>query len=101
MGIFESALCFLVRDDTGAPSFSPAGMFDCAGQIIPLDWYFSLREGVHASGRRLWTTPCIALWGYNELITDLSHVDLLADRESQALQIFHREVMRRVVDESE
>lgn len=95
MSILESALYFLVRDDTAAPSFSPAAMFDCALQPIPVDWCFSLRDGIHATGSDLWERPCVAVWGYKELVDDLGHANSLGEREPQALQIFARELRRR------
>jgi hypothetical protein len=101
MSIYESMLCFLIQDDTGAPRFSPAGMFECVDQQIPVNWRFSLREGIRASGSDLWKNPCVAMWGYNELVGDIGHASALGEREPQALQIFFRELRRREAEGSE
>ncbi|MDZ4673383.1 MAG: hypothetical protein SGI84_02950 [Gemmatimonadota bacterium] len=95
MGIFENILWFLVRDDTGAPNFCRAALFECTEQIVPVGWHFSLRSGILASGNEIWANPCVAMWGYDTLVHDLSHAAGLGEREPEALEIFLREVVRR------
>jgi hypothetical protein len=90
MGIFETVLYFLVRDDTGAPSFSPAAMFDCDAAELPTSWWFSLRDGIRASGSELWNR-CVAMWGYETLVDDVDHFSALGERDARALEIFERE----------
>lgn len=87
MGIFETVLYFLVRDDTGDPSFSPAAMFEGEERELPADWWFSLRDGISASGTDLWNR-CVAMWGYEALVNDTSHSSSLGERDIDALEIF-------------
>ncbi len=87
MGIFETTLCLLVQDDWGGPFFFPAGLFDCRDQALPASWRFSLLEAIAYSGRDLWTR-CIAVWGYDELVNDPTHMEGLGNLDERALRIF-------------
>ena len=90
MGIWENVFEFLVRDDWGGPCFAPAGFFDVLTAPIPEGWLFGLRAGVHASGRDLWTSPGVAVWGYPELVGEPGHAGALQEQEPEALALFDR-----------
>ena len=98
MGIFETVLYFLVRDDTGSPSLSPAAMFDCDTTELPRDWWFSLRDGIRASGSELWNR-CVAIWGYGALVNDPDHSGALGERDASALETFDREYAKAQLPE--
>ncbi len=91
LGIWETVLQVLVRDDSHLPLWCQAGLFDIDPQPIPSDWCFGLYPAVSASGSDLWT-QWVALWGYESLVSDPSHNDRLMDRDPVALEIFHREI---------
>lgn len=95
MGIWENVLHFLLRDDTGWPTFVPVALFDCPAQDVPNRWLFSLQAGARAHGRDLWVTPCAALWGYETLVLDPDHASLLGERDDEAVSEFFRELVRR------
>jgi len=84
MGIWETVLHVLVRDDEGNPNWCPLAAFDCARQRIPTTWEFATREGLLASGRDIWTR-WVAQWGYPELVRDPAHSDALMERDPAAL----------------
>ena len=90
MSIWENVFEFLVRDDWGGPCFAPAGFFDLLTAPVPAGWQFGLRAGVHASGRDLWSSPGVAVWGYPELVADPAHATALQEQESVALDLFDR-----------
>ena len=90
MSIWENVFEFLVRDDWGGPCFAPAGFFELLTAPIPEGWLFGLRAGVHASGRDLWTSPGIAVWGYPELVEEQGHAGALQEQEPEALYLFHK-----------
>jgi hypothetical protein len=88
MGLWENVLSVLVRDDWGKPCFAPAGLFELGVHDVPADWRFGLCSGIRASGRGLWTDPCGAVWGYQELVDDPAHPAALEERDAAALMIF-------------
>lgn len=90
MGIWENVLHFLVRNDQGIPEFIPAGLFDCPSQPLPGSWRFALRPGIAAEGSELWESPCAAIWGYEELVSDPIHAEALGERSRAALGAFER-----------
>jgi hypothetical protein len=95
MGIWESIFSFLVRDDYGLPSWSPAGFFEFEEDVpFPSNWHFAFRDGIDLSGSDLWT-HWVAQWGYERLILDPNHSDDLMDRVPEALELFHAEHERR------
>ncbi len=91
MGIVETTLCLLVQTDSGHPHFLPAGLFDCGDQPLPSNWRFSLLEAIAYSGRDLWSRS-IAVWGYEELVTDPQHRVGLANLDERALRIFRTQL---------
>ncbi|MBK7717465.1 MAG: hypothetical protein IPI38_19015 [Gemmatimonadetes bacterium] len=95
MGIFETVLYLLVRDDTGGPAFAHAAMFDCSAQPIPPDWFFTLQDGIRASGNELWSHPTVAMWGYDALVNDPRHAAMLGEQEPSAIRRFMEEFARR------
>ena len=97
VGIWETILQVLVRDDDGLPIWCPAGLFDIETQQMPAHWEFSLDEGVGASGPDLWTR-WVARWGYPEVVRDPAHSDALMERDPHALEIFARELQQRERD---
>lgn len=90
MSIWENVFEFLVRDDWGGPCFAPAGFFDLLTAPIPEGWLFGLRPGIRASGRDLWSSPSVAVWGYPELVEDHAHAAALQQQEPAALELFDR-----------
>lgn len=93
MGIWETVLQVLVKDDNGLPAWCPAGLFAIAAQTVPDKWLCGLGDGISASGVDLWTR-WVVKWGYAELVTDECHSDLLMERDPAALAIFEREIDR-------
>ncbi len=91
MGIWETVLHVLVRDDWGKPSWCPLALFNCPPQTFPSDWEFTLCDGITQSGAGLWTR-WVARWGYRELVRDPGHSDALMERDTEALAIFAREM---------
>jgi hypothetical protein len=87
--LYERVLGFLIRDDHGGPCFAPAGFFELFTDVMPSNWVFSLRAGVRASGPDLWTSPDVAVWGYQELVEDELHLTHLMERVPSALAIFN------------
>lgn len=65
-----------------------AGFFELLTEPIPEGWLFGLRSGVHASGRDLWTSPGVAVWGYPELVEKQGHAGALQEQEPGALSVF-------------
>jgi hypothetical protein len=100
MGIWETVLQVLVRNDWGLPVWCPAALFEIEDQPLPDHWRFALRSDVQASGRDLWTR-WVAQWGYPELIVDERHSDALMERDAAALEIFSREIERFGASEAE
>src|SRR5690625_4820059 len=90
ISIWEEVFEFLVRDDWGGPCFAPAGFFGEFTASIPDGWQFGLRAGVHASGRDLWTSPGVAVWGYPELVDEPTHAGALQEQDPLALALFER-----------
>lgn len=93
VGIWETILQVLIRDDDGLPSWCPAGLFAMSAQPVPVGWLCGLGDGISASGVDLWTR-WVVKWGYAELVTDERHSDLLMERDPAALAIFERELSR-------
>jgi hypothetical protein len=91
MGIWERVLSFLVRNDIGRPSFVPAGLFEEQRVRIPTSWEFTLQAGIRANGRQLWTDPCIAVWGYHELVANPDHAGALEEGDEKAYKVFLEE----------
>jgi hypothetical protein len=94
LGIFESVLLALVKDDTDKPRWLPVGLFEFDFQKIPTDWEFALHDGRAASGGDA-SDRWVARWGYPELVRDESHSDGLIEGDVHALETFTREVMKR------
>ncbi|MFT3798382.1 hypothetical protein [Microbacterium sp.] len=92
MTIAERALYFLVRDDSGGPSFVPAGFFELFTAPIPEGWRFGLELGIRATGRELWAEPGVATWGYPELVEDPAHVQSLFEFDPDALDVFEAHI---------
>lgn len=101
MCLWENVLYLLVRDDWGKPCLARAGLFDLGAHELPDAWRFALCPGIRASGREMWSEPCIAVWGYSELVDDTSHLAALEERDPGALEIFEREVAAATSSESE
>lgn len=94
MAIYENVFAFLIRDDRGLPSFAPAGFFGHLTASIPDGWDFSLRSGIQFSGRDLWSSPGVAVWGYPELVAGAGnasgHASRLGERDPAALDLFYQ-----------
>ena len=88
VGVWETTLEVLIRDDDGQPSWCPAGLFDISDQPMPDGWRFALRDGVSLSGRDLWT-QWVVVCGYSTLVTDPTHSDRLMERDPAALRTFY------------
>jgi hypothetical protein len=89
VGIWETVLQVLVRDDDGLPSWCPAGLFALPVQPIPGGWMCGLGDRISAAGADLWTRWVVKL-GYAELVVDERHSDLLMERDPEALAVFER-----------
>jgi hypothetical protein len=87
MGIWETVLLVLLRDDSGKPNWLPAGLFEIETSSVPADWSFGLIDGIAASGGDA-TNRWVAIWGYPELARDPKHRDALIERDADALRIF-------------
>jgi hypothetical protein len=97
MGIWETVLQLLVKDDRSLPAWCPAALFDISDQSMPPGWRFVLRDGAQCSGADLWTR-WVAHWGYEQLVSDERHSDALLERDAQALAVFETEYARRVTE---
>ena len=86
MGLWESVLFALVRDDWGKPCTPPLALFEPGSDEMPDGWRFALYPGIRATGRELWVQPCGALWGYAELVEDEDHLGALAGRLRNAIR---------------
>jgi hypothetical protein len=93
LGIFETVLLALVRDETGRPSWLPIGLFEFEGTALPADWEFTVVDGVAASGG-VASDRWVARWGYAELVGKAPLSDALIEREPHALEIFEREIQK-------
>ncbi len=100
LGVFETVLLVLIRDDTGKPNWLPIGLFEFDAPKLPTGWEFALLEGTAASGGET-SNRWVARWGYSELVRDASHSDALIEREPRALEVFFRELERRSSDASQ
>lgn len=91
MGIWETVLLVLIRDDSGKPTWLPIGLFDIDISSLPGDWEFRLIDGIAASGGDA-SNRWVAMWGYAELVRDRQHSNALIERDPDALRIFDRRV---------
>lgn len=92
MSVLEAILHFFTVDDTGFPSFEPAGLFEPVREQLPPGWAFSLGTGIAARGQESWLDPVQATWGYPELVNNPQHYTLLVDGDIAAREVFHREL---------
>jgi hypothetical protein len=90
MGIWETVLLVLVRDDSGKPSWLPIGLFDLERSHLPQDWEFVLLDRRAASGGDA-SNRWVAMWGYHELVSNRAHSDALVERVPEALEVFYRQ----------
>ena len=98
MGIWETVLMVLVRNDSGLPSWLPIGLFEMVNFAFPGDWEFALVDGIAASGGDA-TNRWVAMWGYPELVRDRGHSDALLTRDPTALRTFDRYCDARSITE--
>jgi hypothetical protein len=94
LGIFSSILAALVCDDTRKPSWLPVGLFDFPKQSLPTNWEFRLHDGRAASGVVDEVYHWVAIWGYPELVHNISHSDGLMERDPEALDFFYNELAK-------
>lgn len=80
-------LSVLVRDDWGGPAFVPAELFAEVTTVLPAGWSFALDSGARAGRRALWGEPCVAVWGYAELVEDEGHVAALLAGDPRAVAV--------------
>lgn len=80
-------LSVLVRDDWRGPAFVPAELFAEVTTVVPAGWSFALDTGARAGRRTLWGEPCVAVWGYRELVEDEGHVAALLAGEPRAVAV--------------
>ena len=100
MGIWDTALMVLIRDDTDKPSWKPIGLFEIEPSTFPRNWQFSLIDGIAASGGDA-SNRWVAMWGYKELIADPKHSDALIERDPHALEIFNRQEKMSIMTDDE
>ncbi len=94
MGIWQTVLMVLVRDDTLRPSWLPVGLFEMSSSRLPEDWEFVILDRLAASGGEA-SNRWVAVWGYPELVRNRAHSDGLIERDPEALSIFDHEVNAR------
>jgi hypothetical protein len=92
MMLFSSILYVLVEDDSRSPLMAPAAMFSDDLVAIPEDWLFKTREGLRPSLKDVSSDETMAIWGYDELVTDKAHFPALTEWEPNALRIFRERV---------
>lgn len=101
MSIFNGGLTVLVRDETSGPAWFPSVLFDIPAQVIPSDWEFALVDGPAASGTEAlgeWGEGKLAaIWGFPELVNDLTFMDRLIDCDPDALRKFEQ-LSTRIMD---
>jgi hypothetical protein len=91
-------LSALVRDDWGGPAFVPAELFAEVTAALPAGWSFALDSGTRTGRRTLWGEPCVAVWGYAELVEDEGHVAALLAGDPRAVAVCLGEIDRRPAD---
>lgn len=88
MSLWQGVIFVLLKDDTGLPNWFPIPLFTVTDSRLPENWLFSSHNGDESRLR--------ALWGYDKLVTDVAHYDLLIERDPEALKIFYEEERRWV-----
>lgn len=89
MGIWETVLLVLLRDDTHRPRWLPVALFEFLDYSWPSSWEFVILDRLAASGADA-SDRWVALWGYGELVRDPRHSDELVNGDPAALEIFDR-----------
>jgi hypothetical protein len=84
IALINHGLGFLVRADTGLPTWLPAALFSLEDQPLPPGWKFATLD---VDDRR---NQPEAIWGYAELVDSEEHFDGLMNRDPAALDIFDR-----------
>jgi hypothetical protein len=90
IGMWETVLLALVRDNTGNPNWLPVALFEIGLSPLPTAWEFALLDPVAASGGES-ANRWVALWGYPELARNPAHSDSLIERDPDALRVFERQ----------
>lgn len=80
----------LLADDNHRPNWFPMCLLSVNDPRLPEDWLFKYFE---SEGDEEWLQ---ALWGYERLITDVTHYEALLEREPEALRYFYEEEKRRL-----
>ena len=91
MALFNSGLIVLVVDDHRQPNWYPIELFEVERGNLPNNWCFALRSGGQAGTQ--------AVWGHPRLVNDPALDEALAGQDSDAREVFWREV--QVSGESE
>lgn len=84
MSLWGGALYVLLADESNFPSWLPLELFDLDNSLLPSGWHF-WSEIENIGGLQ-------ALWGYEKLVSDLSHYDGLVEREPLALKYFYEKI---------
>lgn len=91
IGIWETTLVVLVRDETRLPNWLPTGLFEIELDGLPSSWEFRVYDGRAASGGDA-LNRWVAIWSYRRLVRDETHRDGLIERDPEALRLFAAEL---------
>lgn len=94
MMLHSSALIALTTDDYGAAAWIPLQAFTVEDPSLPSGWLFRHFPRFPRGGSP-GNVNIQAIWGYPELVRDLTHNEALMDRDPTAMAIFSAEVERR------
>jgi hypothetical protein len=87
IGFWQSAIHFLICDDSELPNWHPAELFLISDGSLPNGWLFSTcvanEHGVDA------------VCGYERLIIDKAHYESLLERDPEAIHVFRQEQRAR------
>jgi hypothetical protein len=88
MSLWQGVIMVLLKDDTRLPNWFPIPLFTVTDSHLPENWLFSSHNGDESCSR--------TMWGYDKLVTDVAHYDLLIEKHPEALKIFYEEEKHRV-----
>lgn len=78
--LYKGTLSYLlIGTYENLPSWYPVELFQVIDPMLPMEWYYQhLGHDSNVS----------SIWGYKELVLDMSHHDALIEREDEAVRIF-------------
>ena len=87
MALWHSVIVFLIVDESGRPAWQPSELFSLVDARLPEEWFFTEYSNEESGVQ--------AVWGYEALIFDPDHYDLLTEYDPGALRVFEEERRKR------